>query len=51
MAMPKALAGPFKKKQTQAKPIKEYGGKASPVSKKTKSGVTNRLKKKNDNKK
>lgn len=51
MTMPKALAAPFKKKQTQAKSISEYAGKASPVSKKTKSGATDRLKKKNGRKK
>jgi len=48
MAMSKALAVPFKKKATQAKPISEYASKASPTSKKPKNGTSGRLNRKNN---
>lgn len=44
MAMSKAIAAPFKKKGTQAKPISEYAAKASPKKTGPKNGATNRLK-------
>jgi len=43
MAMSKALAAPFKKKATQAKPISEYAPKASPINKKPRNGASGRL--------
>lgn len=45
MAMSKALAAPFSKKQSKAKPISEYGKKASAKKKGPRNGATDRFRK------
>lgn len=46
MAMSKALAAPFRKKPSQAKPVSEYASKASPIHKKPRNGASGRLNRK-----
>jgi hypothetical protein len=42
MAMSKILAGPFRKKPSEAKPVSEYGKRASPKRTKAANGATDR---------
>jgi hypothetical protein len=42
MAMSKVLAAPFRKKQSEAKPVSEYGKKASPKRSKAANGASDR---------
>jgi hypothetical protein len=46
MAMSKALAKPFARKPSKAKPVSEYASKASPMKAGPRNGATNRLRRK-----